>query len=183
MSQILFTSDSHFGHANIIKYCSRPFAHLTEMHEALIERWNKKVQPGDVVYHIGDFALRIDVPEVEGILRRLNGEKHLILGNHDLKNKGVLRARGFVEQVSYKEIKIGDQKIVMCHYPFLTWNKSHHGSFSLHGHCHGTLPRDMSARRLDVGVDCWNYEPLSYDEIVAEMAKVTWKPIDHHGAD
>jgi calcineurin-like phosphoesterase family protein len=150
------------------------------MHEALVVNWNARVKRGDRVYHLGDFALKMGVPEVESILRRLNGEKFLIWGNHDQKNKSVMRANGFVERVPYKEIKVGEQKIVMCHYPFVTWNGSYRGSWSLHGHCHGNLVRNMSARRLDVGVDCWNYAPLSFDEVAAEMGKVAFKAVDHH---
>lgn len=194
MADLYFTSDNHFGHQNIIRYCERPFASLEEMNETMIERWNQRVKHDDIVYHIGDFALRLGVPEVEAIVRRLNGEKHLVLGNHDLKNKSVLRARGFVEKVDYKELKVGEQKIILCHYPFLTWNKSHHGSWDLHGHCHGTLQnptcpfclkskKERTARRLDVGVDCWNYAPISFDEVKKEMEKVEFKPIDHHGSE
>lgn len=190
MGDLFFTSDTHYGHANIIRYCNRPFGSPEEMHETMIERWNSKVKPGDVVYHIGDFAMRMGVPEVETIVRRLQGEVHLVLGNHDLKNKSVLRACGFAEKVPYKELKVGEQKIVMCHYPFLTWNKSHHGSWDLHGHCHGTLkPRscpfcqkteESTARRMDVGVDCWNFYPISFEEVRQQMEKVKFSPVDHH---
>lgn len=183
MAELFFTSDTHYGHQNIIRFCNRPFGSLDEMNETMIERWNSRVKHGDVVYHIGDFALRLGVPEVEAIVRRLNGEVHLVLGNHDLKNKSVLRARGFAEKVDYKELKIDDLKIVMCHYPFMTWNKSHHGSWDLHGHCHGSLPRDMKARRLDVGVDCWNFAPISFEEVRSEMDKVKFEPVDRHGEE
>lgn len=191
MADFYFTSDTHYGHANIIKYCNRPFGSLDEMHEVMIERWNARVKPGDVVYHVGDFALRMGVPEVEAIVRRLRGEIHLVLGNHDLKNKSVLRAKGFAEQAYYKELKINEQKIILCHYPFLTWNKSHYGSWDLHGHCHGSLKAptcvfckksndERTSRRLDIGVDCWNFTPVSFDEVKTEMDKVEFKPVDHH---
>ena len=191
MANLLFTSDTHYYHKKIIEYCHRPFGSVEEMNEAMIDRWNSKVKPEDEVYHIGDFALKCSVPEVENIVRRLNGHIHLILGNHDLKNKSVMRAGGFVEKVHYKELKVGDLKIVLCHYPFLTWNKSHRGSWSLHGHCHGTLKNPkcpfclksqegLLARRLDVGVDCWNFEPVSFDELAVVMEKVKFEPVDHH---
>ena len=195
MAELYFTSDNHFGHANIIRYCNRPFSSVEEMSETMIDRWNERVKHGDTVYHIGDFALRLGVPEVEAIIRRLNGDKHLVLGNHDLKNKSVLRAKGFVEQVYYKELKVdAQQKIILCHYPFMTWNGSHRGSWDLHGHCHGSLkPRmcpfcrksegEMTARRIDVGVDCWNFFPVSLQEVKEKMDKVKFEPVDHHEED
>ena len=79
---IYFTADQHFGHANIIKLCSRPFSDVQEMDEALIENWNRRVTNGDTIYIIGDLLFRNSVP-TEEYLQRLKGKKHLILGNHD----------------------------------------------------------------------------------------------------
>ncbi|MGN1345353.1 MAG: metallophosphoesterase, partial [Eubacteriales bacterium] len=78
---IFYTADTHFGHANILRLCGRPFASVEEMNEKLIERWNEKVQPADTVYILGDMFFR--TTEVESILERLRGKKHLIVGNHD----------------------------------------------------------------------------------------------------
>ncbi len=178
MSDIWFTSDTHFGHANIIEYCNRPFENVEAMDEGLIQNWNARVKPGHTVYHIGDFALRSREVDVENYIRRLNGQIHLILGNHD--RKSVLKARGFADRTHYKEIRVGDQKIVLLHYAMKTWNKSHHGSWQLHGHSHGSLGRDFKMKQLDVGVDCWNYTPLSYDEVAQELEKHTFVPVDHH---
>jgi len=182
MSDIYFTSDDHLGHANIIKYCQRPFKTVEEMDDALIENWNRKVKPGDTVYHIGDFALVRSPQEVMNYVRRLNGQIHLIHGNHD---RFVKQKRpdnyGFAEIVTYKEIKVGEQKIVLCHYAFKTWNGSHRGSWNLHGHSHGSLPRDFTLKQLDVGVDCWNYHPISLEEVAKEMEKHKFVPVDHHG--
>ncbi|MEM9701635.1 MAG: metallophosphoesterase, partial [Planctomycetota bacterium] len=80
--QIFFTSDTHFGHANVIKNCDRPFADVGEMDEALIANWNAVVGPKDVVYHLGDFAFRAKRKPRE-YLARLNGTVHLVKGNHD----------------------------------------------------------------------------------------------------
>lgn len=79
---IYFTSDTHFGHANVIGYCGRPFALVEEMDEELIRRWNARVQPSDVVYHLGDFAFK-SREFAAGICRRLLGHKVLVRGNHD----------------------------------------------------------------------------------------------------
>lgn len=178
MSSIFFTSDTHFGHANIIKYCNRPFADVTEMDEQMTARWNAKVKPGDVVYHIGDFSLAKDASLIQNYAKALNGQIHLILGNHDQKRVQFLK--GFADVKPYKEVKIGDQKIIMCHYAFKTWNGSHRGSWDLHGHSHGSLPKDMNAKQIDVGVDCWNFTPISFEEVAEEMKKHVFVPIDHH---
>ena len=79
---IFFTADHHFGHENIIKFSERPFESLDHMNEELIKRWNKKIQPGDTVYHLGDMSL--GKPDfTKEILDRLNGNIHLIKGNHE----------------------------------------------------------------------------------------------------
>lgn len=176
-----WVSDLHLFHANIIKYCSRPWANVQEMNEALISNWNSVVKDGDDVYILGDFALTRDKKDVENIVRRLNGHKHLIYGNHD--KQSVRHAAGFAEKVDYKTLTIDKQYIVMSHYPMLSWHGSHRSSWMLHGHSHGTLKRDLTAMRLDVGVDVpeWNYTPINFEQIKAEMSKVRFEPIDHHG--
>ena len=180
MSQTWFTSDLHLGHANIIKYCNRPFANVQEMDEALIENWNARIKPADLVYVLGDFALVPPQEVAPRYVSRLHGTKQLIYGNHDRFLKDKRREFGFAWVGPYKEIKVSNQLIVMCHYPFMTWRSSHRGSWSLHGHSHGSLARDMTCRRLDVGVDPNGYKPLSYEEVAQEMAKVVFKPVDHH---
>lgn len=133
------------------------------MDEYLIEKWNAKVQPGDLVYHLGDFAWRHTPKHVE----RLNGDIVLILGNHDSdakNNKSCFRA-----VLRYEEFRIPNTKniIVMSHYCHRVWNKSHFNSIHLYGHSHGTLP--PIGKSWDVGVDNNNYEPLSLDEVLKIM--------------
>ena len=79
---IFFTSDSHFGHANIIKHCNRPFSSVEEMDEHLISAWNSRVRPSDTIYILGDLIFR-STASPDSYLSRLRGKKHLILGNHD----------------------------------------------------------------------------------------------------
>src|SRR5690606_24946302 len=144
------------GHARVIEYSKRPFANVNEMNEAIVQRWNAVVAPGDFVYHLGDFAFLRHL-EATQLAKRLNGQKYLIFGNHD---KALRKNQDFLTQwiwaKDYAEITIGLQKIVLSHYPFLVWNKRHYGSWNLHGHCHGSLPDDPRSRRVDVGVDVWN---------------------------
>lgn len=78
---VYFTADTHFDHANIIRFCDRPFATVEEMNETLIANWNRKVRANDTVFIMGDMFFRTTDPEP--ILRRLKGKKHLIVGNHD----------------------------------------------------------------------------------------------------
>jgi len=182
MPDIWFTSDTHYGHANIIKYDQRPFANVEEHDDILMERFNALVRPGDLVYHLGDFAFYRKVEEVEAVLSRLNGQLHHIFGNHD--RNPVRRAKGWASQQAYREIKadIGEdrrRKIVLFHYPLLTWNGAHHGSWMLHGHCHGSLLAPKTTR-LDVGVPCWHYEPINLDTVKAWMTKREYRVVDQH---
>lgn len=175
-----FTSDNHFGHANSIKYCNRPFKDCQEMDETMIRLWNENVKPGDTVWTLGDFAfLKLD--KIENLIRRLNGNIHITLGNHDQeirKNRRRLLDEGFFKEiVDYKELKMDGQHLVLCHYPMRQWNRSHHGAYQLFGHVHGGLePLNTS---VDVGVDStWvtgtaPYKPFHYDEIVRFMKKQT----------
>lgn len=174
------TSDHHWGHANIIKYSNRPFKHVDEMNEVLIDAWNAKVPKGSIVYHLGDLAF-MNERDYKNLRRRLNGTIRLVYGNHDkLINKpGIKDLFEWVRP--YYESKTDDgTKVVMCHYPFLTWNKSHHGSWNLHGHCHGSL-KAPPTKRMDVGVDTTSdYAPYSYAEVKKFMDSRDYKAVDHH---
>src|SRR4051812_23203728 len=122
MSNIWFTSDTHFGHKNILKYCpdSRPYSSIEEMDEAIIENWNERVKPGDVSYHIGDVTWYRD-DKAKQVLSRLNGQNNLVMGNHD--NFKTMR-ECFLTIRDYYELKIDKQtSIVLFHFPIYHWNK------------------------------------------------------------
>lgn len=174
---VYFTADTHFSHNNIIKYSNRPFASKFEMNSKLMENWNTKIAQYDTVYHIGDFCFA-DEKEGQSILDRLNGKKHLVIGNHD---KVGAKLNGWESVEPYKEINVDGQFIVLCHYAMRVWNKSHHGAWMLYGHSHGSLPDDPAALSIDVGVDCHGYMPLNMSDIRRIMKNKTYKPIDHHG--
>lgn len=192
MSNIWFISDTHFGHANVIKYCDRPFSSADEMDEAIVTNWNSVVRKGDLVYHLGDVCF-LKPDRARSLLDRLSGQIFLVKGNHDREQVLKACASRFVWVRDYHELTvsasrgpfltIGDQKIVLCHFPFMTWNKSHRGSWHLHGHCHGNLPDDPGALRIDVGVDCHGFMPVSLDRVRELMSLKTFEPVDHHGAD
>lgn len=157
-----FTSDTHFGHARIIGLAHRPFSSVREMDEALIRAWNERVQLNDVVWHIGDFSFEQDAGRIDEIFSRLNGEKHLIVGNHDEDNEATMTLPWASTSVLAAP-KIDGEYVALCHYPMKTWPKARKGAIHLHGHMHGRLKG--SARSLDVGVDAWGFKPASLAEI------------------
>jgi len=173
---IFFTSDTHFGHNNIIKLSNRPFSSVEEMNEGLIERWNDVVGAEDIVYHLGDFSLKNPKQYVE----RLNGKINLVFGNHDKDSRK--KTDLFENSSEISEIEVGGQMIVLCHYAMKVWNKSHYGSWHLYGHSHGSLPDDVNSLSFDVGVDCWNYRPISFDEVADKMKEKRFVAVDHHRA-
>lgn len=178
MPNILFTADTHFGHKNIISHCNRPFKDIDEHDEVLVRNWNAKVSKGDTVYHLGDFAL-CSTKRARDILASLNGKVTLIRGNHDKAVKGSY-VQEFEKVCDYLEITVEEQKICLMHFPIESWNKAHYGSWHLHGHSHGSLQASPDRKRLDVGVDCWGYIPVCFEEIREEMNRRGFAKIDHH---
>lgn len=179
--KVWFTSDTHFGHGNIVKYSGRPFTDVYEMNEAIVDNWNAVVRPGDVVYHLGDFAL-CDAESATAIVKRLAGQKYLVFGNHD---KVLRKDKRFLEHWIWAkdmaDVTVGSQRIVLCHYAMRVWNQSHRGAWQLHGHSHGSLAEDPRLLQADVGVDCWDQRPVSFEQVVAKMATKSYQPVDHHG--
>jgi calcineurin-like phosphoesterase family protein len=163
MSNVFFTSDTHYGHKNIIEYSNRPFTDVEDMNESLIENWNSVVKPGDRVYHLGDFSWCDPKP----IFDRLNGQKYLILGNHDdLKQH---EKCGWTWIKNAFDLKHDGETIILYHYGQRVWNKMHYNSWMLYGHSHGKLP--PYGKSFDVGVDCWNYFPISFEQVRETMSK------------
>jgi calcineurin-like phosphoesterase family protein len=181
-----FTSDTHLSHHRIIGYSNRPFKTVEQMDKAIIERWNTVIRPEDQIYHLGDVAFEKDEKKLRHLLSQLNGHKHLVWGNHDKELHKGQKWKQFFESASdikhlYVPLDDGSEQLfVLCHYAMRIWNKSHYGAIHLYGHSHGTLPDDPTARSCDVGVDCWNFTPVSVPEILAKMSLKIWTPIDHH---
>lgn len=176
-----FTSDLHLGHANALEHCQRPFTSVEEMNEMLIENWNRKVQMDDEIYIIGDFAYRSACP-VTNYLTRLNGQKHLIIGNHELWFYNDLSMTRFFKSVDHMQvIRLGEKMITLCHYPMFEWNGSRRAlnqqtskSWLIHGHIHNRRNvdsylhiRDRLPCALNAGVDINHYEPVSFEELIA----------------
>jgi calcineurin-like phosphoesterase family protein len=155
---IFFTSDTHFGDHRVLNLYPRPFKDLSEMEEILVQRWNAACRPEDEVWHLGDFAR---TPAIEAnVLPRLNGRKHLLVGNNDSPVGG----EGWQSVQTYAEIERDGIFLVLCHYPFRSWNRQHRGAWNLHGHSHGRLA--ALPRQYDVGVDANDYRPASLEEVL-----------------
>lgn len=156
------TSDTHFLHSNIIKYCSRPFNNVDEMDTALITIWNEIIAPEDIVFHLGDFAMggNFKLEQILKILNSLNGKKILVRGNHD--HSKVAAAECWKKVCKEFNFEFKGIKIHMQHVPWKDINPEH---LYLHGHSHGTLGTWHDGQ-IDVGVDCWDFAPVELDEII-----------------
>jgi len=165
---VWFTADTHFGHAGARSLYRRPFASVAEMDAAMIERWNQAVQPGDDVWHLGDFALRTPAPAAAALLRSLHGRKHLVTGNNDPPDIVALPEWSSVQ--AYAEVVVEDTRLVLCHYAFRTWNGLSKNALNLHGHSHGRLK--PLPRQSDVGVDAWAFRPVTLDRIRRQRSRV-----------
>ncbi len=184
-----FTSDHHFGHANIITYAGRPFMNTQDMNETMVAKWNDTVTDDDVVYHLGDFAMG-SINETLKFVEKLNGTKHLIMGNHDrcfpyhrrakppMVAKWLQRYKdaGFetVTEAGMFTLPSG-QMVLLSHFPYV--GDSHdgdrfdaarlgdHGVPLLHGHTHKSDQRisrsPKGTLQVHVGVDAWKFAPVS----------------------
>ena len=188
---IWFTSDFHFGHENIIKYCNRPFSSVEEMDEALIRRWNDTVGVDDEVFFLGDFSMS---PKVIDLVGLLNGDVHLIAGNHDsCWKKGRLKEAatqrfldaGFDSVATSGEITIGNRTLLMSHFPFerdarhgdryAEFAPKDNGEWLLCGHVHDSWK--VQRRQINVGIDAWGGRLVSTEDIAEVMSGGTTQEI------
>jgi len=155
---IWFTADEHYGHANIIHFCNRPFPNVWEMDKAIIEEHNRVVGDEDTVVHVGDFTLR-DPGFARRILESLKGHHVFVKGSHD---------KWLPDGPYLLEDRVEGQTIVACHYAMLIWPKSHYGSWQVYGHSHGHLRPE--GKQWDVGVDNNGFKPVSFPQLKEIMA-------------
>ncbi len=176
---VWFTADTHFGHANIIRHCRRPFSSVEEMDETLVRNINARVAASDTLYHVGDFAFRTKDP-AEYRARIRCRSIVLVLGNHDPQTldgsvkppfAALFRSVHSLLRIKVQMASAAPQLMVLCHYAMRVWDRAHHGSWHLFGHSHGRLPDDPTIRSWDVGVDRNGFAPLSFDEVAAIMAR------------
>lgn len=185
MSKILFTSDLHFGHKNVLRFDQRPYFTVDEMDNTLIQNWNNKVKPGDIVYVLGDMFWYSDLKYVQQILKSLNGQIVLIKGNHDRFLHNATNKKLLAGVKDYDDIVVtlkdgNKRRCILSHYFMPFYNAHHYGAIHLHGHSHNTheskLEKDMSKWLNENGHPCeifnvgcmhWNYEPVTLDEILS----------------
>lgn len=176
MGELFITPDTHFSHKLIARM--RGFGDDTASHDAaIVERWNATVSPRDTIWHLGDFSFA-NREATEAIFSRLNGEKHFIVGNHDARSTAKLP---WASVHDLHKLRHGGTRIVLCHYPLMTWDGAWHGSIHAHGHCHGSLGPNTS-RRFDAGTDCHpELRPFHVDEVVADAMSRPYDVVDRHG--
>jgi calcineurin-like phosphoesterase family protein len=176
MPRTVFTSDSHVGHKAILsqRFANRrPFSSIEEHDEALVAAWNAVVRPDDIVWHLGDFAYKCSLDYTASVFSRLKGKKRLARGNHDFGLGERLPWDAPV--VDVMRIQVQDpgmadpRQAFVSHYCHRVWPGMHRGHLHLYGHSHGAL--EATPGSLDVGVDCWNWAPVSLSGILERMAE------------
>ena len=181
---IFFTSDLHFGHRNVIRFCDRPFEDEKEMARGLIKNWNDVVKPNDFIFSLGDFSWWAGRHEVKKLVEQLHGKKYFIPGNHckegmydlvsdhdfhECSDIVHLFVRGQEGDPRFKDVKV--YEIVLCHYPLACFSHSDaKNCYHFFGHIHSRKDQPMSefgqpiyikeGKMLDVGVDRWDYKPI-----------------------
>lgn len=179
---VYFVSDTHWGHKNIQKFCpnTRVQGAIDEHDDLLVYNWNSVVRNGDRIYHLGDFSF-MSAGKTHALLKRLNGQIHLIYGNHDEILRDKKFADCFASRQDYKELRVDGQKIVLMHFPIASFNQSHRGAWHLHGHSHGGI--NLPGKVLDVGIDNrrnGDMSPWSYTEVAEYMRDREIYSWDHH---
>ena len=156
---VFFTADTHFGDHRVLNISKRPFGSVEEMDTAITGRWNAVVGIEDEVWHLGDFARTANI--AARVFPLLNGRKHFIVGNNDAP---AVLSLDWVSVQSYADITVDGISLVLCHYPFRTWNNMGKGAINLHGHSHGRL-KPMK-RQFDVGVDRRAFRPITLAALI-----------------
>lgn len=156
-----FTSDEHYNHEAIIKYCNRPFDSVTEMNDILIQRHNEVVGCNDITIHAGDFCWGNKKEKALNYVKKLNGNHIFIKGSHDhwLPNSSHYMWRKMIE----------GELVVVCHWAMKVWERSNYNSWQLYGHSHGGLKGE--GKQMDIGVDTNNFYPYSFEQIKEIMSK------------
>lgn len=191
--KIFFSSDQHFGHRNVLRFCGRPYRDEKEMGQALIDNWNSVVTNDDIVVSMGDFFWFNDSHSIKKCIDKLNGKEiYLVLGNHD-KRESFRRVTDerfhIVDGITHIFLRCEDEnrwyqktfEIVCCHYPLMTWSHRDRGAINLFGHIHSGWLRSCDdydqnlplwrGQQLDVGVDNQNFTPVSFEDVLAQLAQ------------
>jgi len=175
---IYYISDLHLNDQRVFDKCSRPFAGLSELEEEIVKRWNLKVTDSDTVYLLGDIAEDNFISCLETI-KKLNGQKYLIVGNHDLKMLNQIKESGLFLGIEFMMlIEDKGRKVCLCHYPVMDWMEFSREGFHVYGHIHNKTEKQNPAYKqmkeyfkdkpaYNASVDVTNFEPVTLDEMIA----------------
>ena len=197
---VWLTSDHHFGHANIIKYCNRPYSTVGGMDRDLIYRWNCVVKDADTVFHLGDFTLG-NLSVARMYFAQLKGRIHVVSCNwhHDyrwlpnnrpfLDGCTSLSGRGVVavgpmyvlNLPEYSPDGVHSRRLTLSHYPLRVWDVQHYGGWHAHGHTHRNLDWPAGSLVKHVGVDTCNFTPISIKAFAKEMLEIEDKGVVNEG--
>ena len=176
-----YTSDTHFGHENVIRFCNRPFDNIEQMDKCIIESLTAHVGPEDDLWILGDFAFGPKAKEssyLSEVFEQLPGaRKHLIVGNHD---QAPTLALPWESTSHIAEVRGGpkNQAHTLCHYPRITWNHARREAMQLFGHVHNNWLGSKNS--VNVGVDVWDFAPVRFDDIAHRAQSL---PVNKHWAD
>jgi calcineurin-like phosphoesterase family protein len=184
-----FTSDLHCGHKKIAKergFDTSNIEWLDGMNSTIIKSINNSVREDDELFILGDLSF-MKPDETLEIIKSINCKNlYLIRGNHDGEKTLKKIEDQFIWIKDYYKLKIkdedvngGNQHLVLFHYPMLTWDRAHYGSWQLHGHCHGSLDSKYQSTRIDIGWDVWR-RVITYEDIKRNMLNKTYTIVDHH---
>jgi len=173
MAKRYWTADEHYGHDEIITYCNRPYRNNQVMTRDIIKRHNEIVTEEDTVYHVGDYAFAGPdrAAYVESLMRRMNGKHILILGNHDRINPFKFVDVGFQSVHTSLMIEHEGYMFVMAHDPAI-WNcvaNMNPLPIFIHGHVHNVYKSIVEKRMINVGVDVWDFYPVSFEQILEAL--------------
>ena len=163
---IYFTSDLHLEHPNIIHYCGRPFRNVQQMNKVLIKNWNSVINEDDVVYMLGDLSIKPPAYKrgLWHFVDNMKGKKHLILGNHDYLEPFDYIDMGFISVHTMLWL----EEFTLIHDPAQAYKIN---GPVLHGHVHQNWKKHKNA--INVGVDVWDFKPVSIDDINIEIGRAS----------
>jgi calcineurin-like phosphoesterase family protein len=191
-----FTSDTHFGHANIIRYSRRPYDDVDVMNDGLVDAWNDTVRPTDEVWHLGDVVMGNAAQTLE-LVGHLHGRKLLVPGNHDRCWSGHRKvgpwaqryeAAGFELLPNQVALQLADRDVLACHFPYkgdshdddryVEHRPTDDGRWLLHGHVHEKWRQ--CGRQVNVGTDVWGYRPVEV-AVLEDLIRAGENDLDRWG--
>lgn len=170
-----YTADPHFGHANILKFCNRPFRDVPEMDARILLNYQNVVCPHDDLWILGDFTFAgiDDSIHVSGMLRSIPGRKHLVTGNHD--KHWVRNLPEWASVHDLVEIKDAGHRVTLCHYPMITFAGARHGAIQMFGHVHQNWAGSRNS--VNVGVDLWDFRPITLEDVKSRALELPVNPL------